>query len=112
MNDPTPTPWTHIADANLECRHLIALDPEEPGCAEMIGNIIKPSNAALIAHRVNVHDALVKALERIANWEMPATGRHWDDGTPVSYGVEFGSNGERNIIVKLAQEAIAEAVQR
>lgn len=60
MNQPeqerkphTRTPWSHIADRDLECRHIIALDPDEPGCAMMIGKVIKMADAQLIVDSVN-----------------------------------------------------------
>lgn len=58
----TPTPWSHVADRNFECRHVIRLDPDEPGTAEAIGEIIKPANAAFIVKAVNSHDTLTALL--------------------------------------------------
>lgn len=51
------------------------------------------------------------ALERIAKWhgEFPATGRKWDDGTPMSYYAAYGSNGERDYMRKVASDAITAA---
>ena len=60
----TPTPWSHVADRNFECRHLIRLDPDEPGTAEAIGDIIDPVNAAFIVTAVNQHETLYEAVRK------------------------------------------------
>lgn len=51
---------------------------------------------------------LEKALSRIAKWfgEFPVTGDSWADGTPVSYGAAFGSNGERDYMRSIASAAL------
>lgn len=64
----TPVPWTHIADRDSECRHLIRLDPQDPGAAEMIGKIIRPENAKVICEAVNSHEALYEALRAIMDF--------------------------------------------
>jgi hypothetical protein len=48
------------------------------------------------------------ALQRIERWEgeFPATGRVWDDGTPMSYFACFGSNGERDFMREIAREML------
>lgn len=53
-------------------------------------------------------DKMEKALERIAKWEgeFPATGRTWDDGTEMSYSALFGSNGERDFMRGIANDAL------
>lgn len=50
-------------------------------------------------------ERLLAVLVRIVNWEMPESGRTWDDGTPMSYGAAFGSNGERDFIRRVAENA-------
>lgn len=52
---------------------------------------------------------LVNALQKIARWhdEFPATGKTWDDGTPMSYGAANGSNGERDYMRQVALDALA-----
>lgn len=45
-------------------------------------------------------------LERIVAWEMPPSGCAWDDGTPMSYGDAFGSNGQRDLVRSWAAEAL------
>ena len=57
-------------------------------------------------------EVLRAALERIARWfgEFPDTGRTWDDGSPMSYGAAFGSNGERDFMRQLARVALETAV--
>jgi len=61
------------------------------------------------AHLLRSHEALREALRRIEQWEMPETGRVWDDGTPMSYSAAFGSNGERDVIRGIARAALTEA---
>ncbi len=57
---------------------------------------------------LNSGDAeLRKALEIVARWELPETGEKWGDGTPMSYGAAFGSNGERDYMRKVARAALA-----
>jgi hypothetical protein len=47
-----------------------------------------------------------EALEIIAGWELPASGQTWDDGSPMSYGAAFGSNGERDYMRQVASDAL------
>ena len=47
-----------------------------------------------------------KALESIAKWEMPSTGKFWPNGNEVSYDYLYGSNGERSHIRRIALEAL------
>lgn len=51
---------------------------------------------------------LTAALEKIARWELPATGTFWDEEKtrPTSYEGEYGSNGARDYIKSVAREAI------
>lgn len=68
-----------------------------------------------VAAPVSQHDSSVKvlraALERIARWhgEFPAPDSKWDDGTPMSYGAAYGSNGERDYMRQVALDALAAA---
>lgn len=50
-------------------------------------------------------------LEKIAVWfdQFPPSGQTWPDGTPMSYGAAFGSNGERDFMRKLAGDTLDEA---
>lgn len=50
-------------------------------------------------------------LEKIEIWfeQFPPSGSTWPDGTPMSYGAAFGSNGERDFIRKLAGDTLDEA---
>lgn len=50
-----------------------------------------------------------EALERIERWfgEFPKTGETWPDGTPMSYGAAFGSNGERDYMCGVARDALS-----
>lgn len=49
-----------------------------------------------------------KALKKIAKWfgEFPDTGRTHEDGSPMSYSYCRGSNGERDFMRGIAQEAL------
>ena len=53
--------------------------------------------------------ALVGALEQIERWDgFPSTNETWEgSGKPVSYGVAFGSNGERDFMRGVAKAALA-----
>lgn len=53
-------------------------------------------------------EELRAALERIERWfgEFPDSGSHWNDGTPMSYGAAFGSNGERDYMRAIARAAL------
>jgi hypothetical protein len=66
------------------------------------------ADAEIAALRAVVAEAR-DALERIQRWfgEFPATGRQHQDGSPMSYGWCFGSNGERDFMREVARAAIA-----
>lgn len=49
---------------------------------------------------------LEEALGKIERWEMPNTNQFHSDGTPVRYGILYGSNGERDVIRKIARIAL------
>lgn len=65
------------------------------------------SGAELLLRMQEERNKARAALERIAAWEMPVTGRTWDDGTPMSYAACYGSNGERDHIKAMARAALA-----
>jgi hypothetical protein len=69
-------------------------DKPDPDCAEAADEI----------------ERLRAALTRIARWhgEFPETGNFWDDEKtrPTSYGVEYGSNGERDYMRQVALDAL------
>jgi hypothetical protein len=46
------------------------------------------------------------ALITIFEWKLPPSGTEWEDGTPMSYGAAFGSNGERDYMRKVARAAL------
>jgi hypothetical protein len=48
------------------------------------------------------------ALTRIEKWfgEFPPSGRCWEDGTWMSYGAAYGSNGERDYMRSIARAAL------
>lgn len=57
--------------------------------------------------------ALTAALVRIERWELPPTGKFWDEEKtrPTSFGAEHGSNGEREYMRAVARAAIDAARQ-
>lgn len=59
-----------------------------------------------IAELTEANNALMIALHKVADWRLPGSNRTWDDGTPMSYGAAFGSNGERDYMQAVAMEAI------
>lgn len=59
--------------------------------------------------RLKVEEAnkeLIAVLEKISNWRLPETDIKWADGTPMSFGAAYGSNGERDYIKSLAASAL------
>ena len=44
------------------------------------------------------------ALERVDLWDLPKAEI---DGVPCSYGIAYGSNGERDYIRNIAREALS-----
>jgi len=54
-----------------------------------------------------VSEELRKALQTVARWELPPTGKTWDDGSPMSYAACYGSNGERDYMRQVALNALA-----
>ena len=53
-------------------------------------------------------ERLREALGIIERWEdFPESGRTWEDGTPMSYGAAFGSNGQRDYMRGIARAALA-----
>lgn len=59
-------------------------------------------------HYAEEIEKLKAALTRIANWDLPATGKFWDreKTQPTSYETEYGSNGARDYIKNIAKEAL------
>lgn len=57
----------------------------------------------------NERDALIAALKTIEAWELPPTGKFWDEERtrPTSYETEYGSNGARDYIRAVARDALA-----
>lgn len=59
-----------------------------------------------------INDVQQQALKKIANWELPATGKFWDTALtqPTSYETEFGSNGVRDFIKTIAESALSKSL--
>lgn len=54
--------------------------------------------------------AVRAALEQIERWDgFPETGEFWDreKTQPISYGAQFGSNGERDFMREIARKALS-----
>lgn len=51
---------------------------------------------------------MIEVLTKIANWELPETGKFWDEEKtrPMSYGSCYGSKGEKEYIQKLAKDIL------
>ena len=60
----------------------------------------------LIEERLAENERLKEALEQVVDWKMPESNKTWDDGSPMSYGAAFGSNGERDYIRGIAKAAL------
>lgn len=87
-------------------------DPMEISCAE--AGFIHGAEWMLEQYQGITPDTvkeMLEALERIKTWEMPDTGKTWDDGTKMSYVAAYGTNGERDVIKDIARCAIAKAEQ-
>jgi len=66
-----------------------------------------PIYAAAVAGQVAVPEDVRKALQTIARWDLPATGKTWPSGGAVSYEAEYGSNGARDYMRQVALNALA-----
>jgi hypothetical protein len=55
------------------------------------------------------NEILRNALLIVWQWNFPPSGVTWDDGTPMSYGIAFGSNGERDYMRAVARTALQNA---
>lgn len=56
-----------------------------------------------------INEELVNALQIIADWKLPESGKSWDDDTPMSYEAAYGSNGARDFIRSVAEQALSKA---
>lgn len=67
----------------------------------------RAAQASLLAKEAECK-VLMEALLKIARWELPATGKFWDEEKtrPTSYETEYGSNGARTYMRSLALAAI------
>lgn len=57
----------------------------------------------------NTLDALAiatKALGDLADWRTPASGGTWSDGSPLSFGAAWGSQGEKQWVQSVALDAL------
>lgn len=77
--------------------------------SEKKGQLLLDEHTALKAKARKLADA----LKIIQNWQLPATGKFWDkeETQPMSYGACYGSNGERDFMRNVANEALAEYKQ-
>lgn len=61
---------------------------------------------ALVAQQAARIAKLEQALLTVERWQLPPTGKFWEDGSPTSYAVEYGSKGERDYMRRVAQDAV------
>jgi hypothetical protein len=47
-----------------------------------------------------------ETLQAIVEWKLPPSGKTHEDGSPMSFGYAFGSNGERDYFRNLARSAL------
>ncbi len=69
----------------------------------------KARDELLVGAAADEIERLRAALERIERWhgEFPPTGKTWpESGNPVSYGSQYGSNGERDYMRAVARAAL------
>lgn len=54
-------------------------------------------------------DRYEPALKIVQQWQLPSTGQFWDDDKtkPMSYAACYGSNGERDFMRNVANEALS-----
>lgn len=55
------------------------------------------------------NERLREALRIVQQWQLPPTGKFWDkeETQPMSYGACYGSNGERDYMKAIANEALS-----
>lgn len=84
--------------------HLMNCDHSEEWCLACVKKM-----QAELEQVTAERDELREALERIEKWfgEFPETNKFWPDGSPMSYGTCYGSNGERDYMRELARIALA-----
>jgi len=82
--------------------HTFSVYANHPVELKVWGAQVEQSNNRIRAEKAEA------ALRRIERWfgEFPPSGRHYDDGTEMSYGAAFGSNGERDFMRKVARDAL------
>jgi hypothetical protein len=63
-------------------------------------------NYAALQAKVDRYEAALKIIQK---WQLPATGQFWDNEQtqPMSYEAAYGSNGVRDFMRNLANEAIS-----
>lgn len=64
-------------------------------------------------HLYAEHQRLADALKIIQNWQLPPTGQFWDkeQTQPMSFEAAYGSNGVRDFMCNVANEALSECQQ-
>jgi hypothetical protein len=129
MSEHTPTPWKAVDVSSTERskRGIVYYQIKSAngakssiGFAGVYEGKDAKANANFIIEAVNNYEdqsatiaELVGVLQKIVNWEIPQTsGRFWDDGQPMSYSAAYGSNGERDYMCKVAEDALAKAAAK
>lgn len=95
---------------------LTRLELDAHGIEVHVDNYITDAKDAIYVIR-NMLTALIEAetqinnlkdtLEKIAKWQLPASGVFYSDGREMSYMTAYGSYGERSYIQNLAETALA-----
>ena len=69
-----------------------------------------PDMIALINEQAKTIELLVGAIQRVIKWkgEFPESERFYDDGTQMSYGAAYGSNGERDYMRDKLKQTLKE----
>lgn len=103
----------HELQADVD--YLLGRVVADGSCVPMIAKSIKDKLAQIEAGILDRPspdsklEAYRKALESIEKWfgEFPDTESKWPDGSPMSYGALFGTNGERDFMREVARKALA-----
>lgn len=126
-NTFTPGPWKIIHVTNREIGKDLGLDTIAPYliCGsddvqiariddEFTNNLTPTISALANAHLIAAAPDLFDVLQKIANWELPDTGKFWDNENtqPMSYEACNGTNGSRDYFKSLAQKAINKALNK
>jgi hypothetical protein len=90
-----------------ECKHLWKEEGMAVRCLRCGDRYQRPeTDAEIITQLQTKLDRYKTALIHIKNWNFPPSGHKWESGLSMSYGAAFGSNGERDYMIGLAEKAL------